>query len=226
MAICGLTIFVYHVAIARQVFKKSEKIARILLLMEEFIQIKNKKFVLTSLRAKHPDHDTYICTWSNRTYCLRIYREGFEKAMADYKVLKHAGINMAKICYHDDENHVIVFDYFPEEDCLTALSKGPLQDRYFEALFALYRFARFSKVALDWHPQNFMLRGSQMFYLPTKWEPIDDKNPLEKDGIRYWFLGDEARTELKRKGFDVSSLGKMSEAEVNKAIALTVVRYW
>ena len=195
--------------------------------MEEYVQIKNKKFVLVSLRAEHEEHSTYICTWSGRTYCLRIYREGFEKAMADYKVLKHAGINMAKICFHDDINHVIVFDYFPEDDCLTVLSKGPFEDRYFEALFALYRFARFSKVALDWHPQNFMLRGSQMFYLPTKWEPFNEQeNALEKEGIRHWFLGEEGHAELRRKGFDDSSLPKLSEQEVNKAVALTVVRYW
>lgn len=194
--------------------------------MEEFIQIKNKKFVLTSLRAEHEDHSTYVCTWSNRTYCLRVYREGFEKAMQDYKQLKRAGINMAKICYHDDENHVIVFDYFPEEDCLTALSKGPLEDRYFEALFALYRFSRFAKIALDWQPQNFMLRGSQMFYLPTKWEPLNDENHLEKEGLRYWFLGKEARANLERKGHDVSALPELSDLEVNKAMALAVVRYW
>lgn len=194
--------------------------------MEEFIQIKNKKFVLTKVRAAHEDHCTYDCTWSGRNYCLRTYNTGFEKAMADYKQLKHAGINMAKICFHDDVNHVIVFDYFPEDDCLTVLSRGPFEERYFEALFALYRFARFSKVALDWHPQNFMLRGSQMFYLPTKWEPLTETNGLEKGGLRSWFLGEEALSELNRKGYDTSKLTKLSEAEVNKAMALMVVRYW
>ncbi len=212
--------------IGRGSFIESRVLLQYRLPMEEFIQIKNKKFVLTSLRAQHPDHDTYICTWSGRTYCLRTYREGFEKAMADYKQLKHAGINMAKICFHDDVNHVIVFDYFPEDDCLTVLSRGPFEDRYFEALFALYRFARFSKVALDWHPQNFMLRGSQMFYLPTKWEPLNDDNHLEKEGLRHWFLGKEALTELKRKGFDVSGLTQLSDPEVNKAMALVAIRYW
>ena len=194
--------------------------------MEEYIQIKNKKFVLTSVRAEHEDHCTYNCTWSGRNYCLRTYATGFEKAMADYKELKHAGINMAKICFHDDEKHIIVFDYFPEDDCLNVLSKGPLEERYFEALFALYRFARFSKVALDWHPQNFMLRGSQMFYLPTKWEPLNENNGLEKGGLRSWFLGKEALDELKRKGYDVSKLNQLSEQEVNMLMALVVVRYW
>lgn len=152
--------------------------------------------------------------------------EEFDKAMADYKTLKHAGINMAKICYHDDPVHTIVFDYFPEEDCLTSLSKGPLSEKYFEALLSLYRFARFSKVALDWEPQNFMLRGNQMFYLPTKWEKLTEANPLEKKGLRTWFLGSEGRALLKRKGFDISSLPSMGELEVNKALVTTVVRYW
>ncbi len=194
--------------------------------MDEYIQIKNKKFVLTSTKAVHEDHSTYICTWSNRIYLLRTYKTGFEKALADYKELKHAGINMAKMCFHDDINHVIVFDYFPEDDCLKSLSKGPLDNKYFDALYALYRFARFSKVALDWEPQNFMLRGNQMFYLPTKWSRLNEENKLEKEGIRSWFLGKEGRALLTRKGYDVSSLPSLSEAEVNKAVVLSAVSNW
>ena len=194
--------------------------------MEEFIQIKNKKFVLTLEKAVHEDHSTYICTWSGRTYLLRTYKTGFEKALADYRELKHAGINMAKMCFHDDVNHVIVFDYFPEEDCLEALSKGPLGQQYFDALFALYRFARFSKVSLDWEPQNFMLRGSQMFYLPTKRERMNESNKLEKEGIRTWFLGKEGHALLKRKGYDEASLPMLSEEQVNKEIVLEAVKNW
>ena len=194
--------------------------------MENVIQIKNKKFVLTSVVAEHEGHATYIATWSGRTYCIRTYSEGFEEAMKNYKILKHAGINMAKICFHDDENHVIVFDYFPEQSVLEALSHGPLTENYFEAMFALYRFARFSKVCLDWEPQNFMLRGSQMFYLPTKYEPLNDKNKFELEGLRTWFLGKEGHESLRRKGFDDSALPLLSDAEVNKAMTLVAVRYW
>lgn len=194
--------------------------------MEETIQVKNKKFVIQSVKAEHEDHTTYVCSWSNRTYVLRVYRSGFAQAMADYKVLKHAGINMAKICFHDDEKGIIVFDYFPEDDCLKAISKGPLPDIYFAALFSLYRFARFSKIALDWAPQNFMLRGTQMFYLPTKWEKLTEENPLEKEGIRLWFLGKETHALLKRKGYDVSGLPMLEDTAVNKAMVLAAVQYW
>lgn len=172
----------------------------------------------------HPgEHETLIATWCGRTYLLRVFEQGFEEAMKDYRVLKHAGINMAKICFHDDNQKIIVFDYFPEDDCLTDLSKGPLSDLHFEALFALYRFARFSKVALDWEPQNFMLRGSQMFYLPTKWEPMTEKNRLE-DNLMTWFLGPEGIGLLKKKGFDVSKLPHMGQAEANKTAVLTAIK--
>ena len=194
--------------------------------MEQVLIAKNKKFVVVSTKMVHEDHTTYICTWSNRTYLVRTFVTGYENAIADYKVLKHAGINMAKICFHDDERKIIVFDYFPEDDCLTSLSKGPLPDIYFDALFALYRFARFSKVALDWEPQNFMLRGTQMFYLPTKWEPLTDENGLEKGGIRTWYLGKEGRALLKRKGFDITSLPTVEENAVNKSIVLHSIQHW
>ena len=71
-----------------------------------------------------------------------------------------------------------------------------------------------------------MLRGTQMFYLPTKWEPLTEENHLEKEGIRTWFLGKEGIGLLKRKGYDVSLLRQMEDNEVNKAIVLTAVQYW
>ncbi|MCR5079379.1 MAG: hypothetical protein K6B65_05665 [Bacilli bacterium] len=197
--------------------------------MPEVLELKNKKFVIEETKATHHDHTTYTCTWSGRPYLARTFnaKEDFDAAMADYKTLKRAGINMAKICFHDDEQHIIVFDLFPEDDCLVNLSKGPLSDLHFEALFALYRFARFSKISLDWEPQNFMLRGSQMFYLPTKCFPMNEENRFEKsDAFRTWFLGKEGRSLLKRKGFDVESLPALTEVEVNKAVVLNAVRYW
>ncbi len=189
-------------------------------------QIKNKKFVVTAEKMRHHDHVTYIATWSGRTYLVRVFNEGYEQTLADYKQLKHAGINMAKMCYHDDVQKMIVFDYFPEDDCLTDLSRGPLSELHYQALFALYRFARFSKVALDWEPQNFMLRGSQMFYLPTKWSPLTEENRFEKEGIFTWFLGKEGIGLLKRKGFDVSGLEPMDELLLNKTIVLMATKYW
>ena len=67
--------------------------------MEREIQIKNKKFVVTEVKAVHHDHESLIATWSGRTYLMRVYKEGYAQVMADYKTLKHAGINMAKICF-------------------------------------------------------------------------------------------------------------------------------
>lgn len=194
--------------------------------MDQFVQIKNKRFALEKVIAEHDDHTTYLASWSGRTYFVRTFTTGFEKAMADYKALKHAGINMARMCYHEDEKHVIVFDYFPEDDCLTTMSKGPLSERYFEALFDLYRFARFAKVALDWEPQNFMLRGNQMFYLPTKYSPLTEDNLFEKTGLRSWFLGKEGHALLKRKGFSTDGVPLLSDPEVNKAMVLMATRYW
>lgn len=191
----------------------------------EFI-IKKKKFVVEKVISEHEDHSSYICVYSGVHYLVRVYREGYEKVLADYKTLKHAGINMAKIDYHDDEAHIIAFDAFPEEDALEVIAKGALPEKYFETLFALYRFARFSKIALDWAPQNFMLRGSQMFYLPIKVAPLTEKNKLEDNGLALWFRGEQLKAILKKKGYDVSSYQAMSEAEVNKAMVLMAVKYF
>lgn len=193
--------------------------------MDEIL-IKKKKFVVESVLAEHPDHTTYVCVYSNVHYMVRVYRQGYDKVLEDYKTLKHAGINMAKMDYHDDERKAIAFDYFPEKDILETLAVKPLEEGYFAALFSLYRFARFSKVALSWEPQNFMLRGSQMFYLPIKVEKLTDDNGLEKGGLATWFHGEEGLANLARKGYDVSKFQELSSAEVSKAMALMAVKYW
>lgn len=193
--------------------------------MEE-IWIKKKKFTVVKVVANHPDHDSYIATYANVSYLVRVYREEYQKVLDDYKLLKHCGINMAKMNFHDDERQIIAFDAFHENDVLSELSKGPLPEEYFRALFALYRFARFSKIALDWAPQNFMLRGSQMFYLPIKVSKMDETNGLEKVGLASWFHGKELKEILKKKGYDVSGYQMMSDAEVNKSMALMAIKYW
>lgn len=192
----------------------------------ETILIKNKKFTIESVKASHPDHISYICSYCGVRYLVRVYMAGYEEALSEYKTLKHAGINMAKVSYHDDENKVIAFDYFPEKSVLDILAEKELPEDYFKALFSLYRFSRFSKVALDWEPQNFMLRGSQMFYLPLKQAPMNEANRLEKEGLRYWFRGEECLGLLKRKGFDVSSIKPLPANQVNKNMVLMSVAYW
>ena len=193
--------------------------------MEELI-IKKKKFIVESVVAEHEDHSSYVCTYSGVKYLVRVYRKDYQKVLEEYRRLKHAGINMAKMNYHDDENQIIAFDYFPEKDVLEVLSEKDLPEEYFKALFALNHFSRFSKIALDWAPQNFMYRGTQMFYLPIKVTDLTEENGLEKEGLKYWFRGKEALAILKKKGFDISGITPLSDAEVNKACILTVVKYW
>lgn len=192
----------------------------------ETIVAKNKKFVVESVLATHEDHVSYICVYSGVHYMVRVYKTGYEEVLANYKRLKKAGINMAKICYHDDEAHVIVFDHFPEQSVLENLASGDLPEHYFKALFECYRFAKYAKIALDWKPQNFMLRGSQMFYLPIKVSDLTEDNKLEKTGLRYWFRGAECVSELKRKGLVGDDVTPLPEEVVNKNMVLMAVKYW
>jgi len=194
--------------------------------MIQEILLKKKKFVVESQLAEHPDHSTYVCVYSGVHYMVRVFQKDYEQVLADYKKLRHAGIEMAKIAFHDDDRKVIAFDYFPEPDCLEELSKGPLDDEHFRALFFLYRMARLSKVGLDWQPQNFMLRGSQMFYLPIKVRELSDETRLEKNGLQYWFHGKDCLANLERKGYKTDGLPHLSDPELNKKMALIAVKYY
>ena len=66
-------------------------------------------------------------------------------------------------------------------------------------------------------------------HVDIKWvdsEKLTEENPLEKEGIRLWFLGKETHALLKRKGYDVSGLPMLEDTAVNKAMVLAAVQYW
>ena len=71
-----------------------------------------------------------------------------------------------------------------------------------------------------------MLRGNQMFYLPTKYYPMTEENRFERTGLSTWFLGKEGRALLKKKGFEIDNLPSLRDEEVNKQMTLMAVRYW
>ena len=99
----------------------------------DIIQLKNRKFVVESVKAVHEDHTTFICTWAGRTYCVRTYNTDYQKALDDYKQLKHAGINMAKMCYHDDD---------AKDECFRAYRK--VEDSYEDHSEFLTKGARYA----------------------------------------------------------------------------------
>ena len=43
--------------------------------MVEVLELKNKKFVVNEVKAVHPDHTTYTCTWCNRPYLARTFND-------------------------------------------------------------------------------------------------------------------------------------------------------
>jgi hypothetical protein len=177
-------------------------------------------FSFDGLRRFHAIRD-------GRNYLLSIYDgDGYGIALESRKKLSKFGIPITKLVASDPLERAIVYDMPDGENVLSVLAKGPLEEKYFEEIYRLYRFARFSKIALSWHPENFIMGKKGLVYLGEEFSPLSERTKLENMGIREWILGQEGLDHLHEKGYELNGVSPLAENVVNKQIVLISVSYW
>jgi len=169
-----------------------------------------------------------LAKYRDRFFSFRQYanEDLYLADLAKYKRIQRAGINVPKLITHDREKKVLIFERFEEKKALDVLSVEDLKEIYFKQLFNIYRFCRFSKIEIDYMPENYILKGTTLYYIG---EEIIDANPkrnLENYGLRYWIYSKEAADHLREKGFAIDAKRIISEEEANKRIVLLSVTYW
>ena len=195
--------------------------------MEELL-IKRKPYKVISLLKEDELFKSYKCEYKSETKFVKVFSDkpAFLADQANYKALKKCGIKMPKLQKVDKNSLILVYEFIEEETAFDALLKHDLEDVYFDKLFEMYRFARFSKIELDYFPTNFVIHKGELYYLSHFFsEQNKDKN-LENFGIFYWFYSQELVKYLKERNIPVDSNRVLPKAEVNKKIVLTSIMKW
>jgi hypothetical protein len=190
--------------------------------------IKRYEYELNETIREDAEVSIFIARRHERIYSFREYHsaDAYISDIAKYKRLQKAGINVPKLIANDREDRILIFERFTEETALSVMAKRELPELYFQQIFNIYRFCRFSKIDIDYMPENFILKGTTLYYIGDDTYEADVKHNLENFGLRYWVYSREAMDHLQSKGYTVDSKRLLSEEETNKRIVLLSVTYW
>ncbi|MFA5283705.1 MAG: hypothetical protein WC366_04295 [Bacilli bacterium] len=193
--------------------------------MEE-ITIKRKRYEIGKLFCQTDESTIHFVYTKGREYLLVRYFKNYDFAMNDYKRLAKAGINVPRIIANDKKEHLVVKEYIGGPTVLDELIINDLSDHYFEELFLAYRFCRFSKINLNYLPENFSMKNGKLFYVSNDVADYSPQRNLENWGIRYWIYTAEFSQYLKEKKMNVNPKRILKEEVANKKIVLLSVTYW
>ncbi|MFA5442944.1 MAG: hypothetical protein WCX85_02270 [Bacilli bacterium] len=190
--------------------------------------IKRYEYELMQLLKHTEEVDIYLAKRKDRYFSFREYRveKPYNEDLAKYKKIQKIGVNVQKLIAHDRQLLVLIFECFQEPTVLDILAKEELKEIYFKQLFTIYRFCRFSKVELNYLPNNFVLKGTTLYYVGEEITASDPSRNLENFGLRYWIYSKEASELLEEKGLPIETKRLISEEETNKRIVLLSVTYW
>ena len=95
-----------------------------------------------------------------------------------------------------------------------------------EEIFTINYYAKFEKMVLNHHPDNYKYDGKKLYYLPFEFREYKGQDTFASEGIKYWFYTKELVDYLKEKGlpYDEKRIG--NEYQRNKEMALMAVKYY
>lgn len=190
--------------------------------------IKRYEYELVQLLTHSEEASVYLAKRKDRVFSYREYRleSAYNEDLGKYKKIQIIGVNVQKLIAHDRQLLVLIFERFQEPTALDVLAAENLKDIYFKQLFTIYRFCRFSKVELNYMPNNYVLKGTTLYYVGEDVTESDPSRNLENFGLRYWIYSKEAAQLLEETGHTVDSKRILSEEETNKRIVLLSVSFW
>ena len=193
--------------------------------MNEIIEIKRKEFeVLEQVGDR-----SFKVERKGQYYFLKKFEndaKGFDAFVDAEHKLRVSGVVNPKCYMYDKKLRIVVVEWIEGDTCLEALLGGELSEGVIELLFKTFWYARTDRMALDYHPDNFIFVNGKLYYLPFKVAPFVSKEPFIQEDIRLWFYTKEFIKYCHSLGIPTDQSHLKSDYEVNKSIALMTVKYY
>lgn len=196
--------------------------------MENLI-IRRRIYIVDHLIKSGISHDSYLCKYKERSYLVKQFKSisDYQADLANYKVVKKYGINLPKLMRKDKKTFCVSFQYIDAQNMAEVIANNDASDDVFGELFNMYRFARFSKIDLNYLPENYKYYKNSLFYLSyNEFGPAHKDKNLENYGIYFWIYGSDCMNHLKDLGLPIDKSRLLIQPEVNKKIVLLSIMKW
>lgn len=194
----------------------------------ENIVIKRKKYEIVKEVIRKDDHISYECKIKDKKFFIKKYNsfEDFDFEIKSYKDFKNYGIRNPKLLKKDKKELTVVYEYIDGINALDAIANNTIDDFWFEQLFLIYKFARFSKIDINYLPECYKMYKGELYYMNHYYFLQDSKKNLENYGIDFWLYGDKCAEYLKKFGYQIDKKRIISKTELNKKIVLLSIMKW
>lgn len=194
----------------------------------ENIVVRRKKYEIVKKIVEKEDHISFECKIKDKKFFVKQYNnlDDFDFEVKSYKDFSSYGIKNPKLLRKDKKNLTLVYEYIDGIKALDAIANGTINDEWFEKLFLIYRFARFSKIDINYLPDYYQMYKGELYYLNHYYFEQDPKKNLENYGIDFWLYGEKCANHLKELGYEVDKSKILSKPELNKKIVLLSIMKW
>ena len=191
----------------------------------ETIVIKRKKFTILEQLGER----SYKVERKGKVFFLKKFenrKEEFQVFLKAAHRFSITAIATPKIYLYDKNAYVVVMQYVEGDNILDILVEKDLPEEILEEVFTINYYAKFEKMVLNHHPDEYKYDGKKLYYLPFEFREFKDKDTFATDGIKLWFYTKELVNYLKEKGlpYDEKRIG--NEFARNKEMALMAVKYY
>jgi len=183
--------------------------------------------IINKTRELH-DFCEYLVEFKSKKYIAKKY-DLTSQMLDDVKVrknLKKYGLFVPKYKKIDKKNNVTIEEYIEGKNSLERLLESELPDEHYKELYNVYRFCRFSKIDIDYMPENFILKGKTLYYMSFDYGPQNPNHNLENEGMYYWLYSPEFYQHVKSLGYDFDRKKILTTPEVKKKIVLLSIMNW
>ena len=194
----------------------------------EKLTIAKKEYDIVSILKEGEFSISYKCSHKGKMFFIKVFKDesSFKAELLNHKMLKKYGIRVPKLIKVLKNDLTLIYQFIEGENVLEVIAKQELDEIYFSELFEQYRFARFSKIELNYLPQNYVLYKNQLYYLSKEFIPQNKDKNLENYGICYWFYSEQLVELLKEQNIPIDKKRLLNKGEVNKKIVLTSIMKW
>lgn len=194
----------------------------------EQIRVSRRDFDVIKDITKSDAEQVFLVEYKSKQYVLKKYPsfDAYDEALYRYKKLYKCSIYIPTLVRKDKKGFILVFDYIEGEHMDEILAKQDIDEKVFEKLFLLYRYARANQIELNYLPENYVMKGKYLYYTSLDLFDMNKDMNLENYGLEFWIISRKGYDHLTKLGYNVDKKRILSNGETNKKIVLLSLFNW